>query len=372
MNINYIKRKLVRKLHLGALFYEIENMVTPDDVAKKYDSKELEKYVNNVHHDTGESCLCTNSIEEPKYDLEIIVPVYNAEKYLRECMESILSQETSYTYHVTCVNDGSTDNSRIILKEYADDSRVSIIDKKNGGASAARNTALKQIYARYVTFVDADDRLHNGAIQSLMDVAIKEDVDIVRGGHLYFDVNRIQYVTSYKQEKCEPYKTVGIACGIVYRATLWRKLCYPKGYWYEDTNCFVIASVANTAYTIDSIVYDYRKNNVSMTHIGIGNVKSVDSYYVTKKVLADIKSLDKLDSQELYECMLHQLLTNFLRITDIGDRKLDKAIFLLSCEMIEEYFPDKHSVTMQGKEIEQIVKERDFKHFKLNCMYRWI
>lgn len=372
MNTNYIKRKLVRKLHLGALLYEIEDMVTPDDVAKKYDRKELEKYVNNVHPDMGESCLCTNSIEEPKYDLEIIVPVYNVQKYLRECIDSVLNQKTDYTYHVVIVNDGSTDDSRIILDEYSKDKRVTIIDKENGGLSSARNEALRKIDGKYVTFVDSDDRLPQGAIQALMTVAIKNDADLVRGGYSYFRANGKIINNVYKDEKVSSFNIVGFAWGMVYKNKIWRNICFPHGYWYEDTNCFMVSLLANTVYTISDIVYEYRLNDKGITHIGIGNKKSIDSFYVTRKVLEDIKTLEKLDSQELYECMLHQLLTNFLRITDIGDRKLDKAIFLLSCDMIEEYFPDKHSETMQGKEIEQTVKERDFKHFKLNCMYRWI
>ena len=371
MNWNYIKRKIIRKSHLGGVHYKILDLLQSDDSVKNYNPKELEEYVSSIHPDTGGSCLCENKIEEPSCDLQIIVPVYNVEKYLRECIDSILNQKTEYTYHVVVVNDGSTDNSRMILEEYSTDKRVTIIDKKNGGLSSARNEALKKICGRYVTFVDSDDRMAQGAVQALLTVAIKNDADIVRGGYSYFRKNGKVTNYLYKEEEVTPYKTVGIACGIVYKKEIWGNLCFPNGYWYEDTNCFIISSLAKTAYTTSGIVYDYRMNNGGITHIGIGHKKSVDSFYVTRRILKDIKALGKIDSKDLYECMLHQMVTNYIRIVDLGNAKLDKAIFLLSCDMIESYFPNMQSQTPFGKQMEEIIKNRDFKHFRLNCLYRW-
>ena len=89
--------------------------------------------------------------------ISIIIPVYNVEKYLAECLDSVVNQ-TMRDIQIICVNDGSPDNSRAILQEYADeDSRIEIIDKPNGGLSSARNAAYPSIKGKYTLFVDSDD-----------------------------------------------------------------------------------------------------------------------------------------------------------------------------------------------------------------------
>ena len=89
--------------------------------------------------------------------ISVIVPVYNVEKYLAECLDSILNQ--TYTdLEIICVNDGSTDNSLKILNEYAQkDNRIKVISQQSGGASVARNTGIKHSTSEYLTFVDSDD-----------------------------------------------------------------------------------------------------------------------------------------------------------------------------------------------------------------------
>src|SRR5215469_13757361 len=89
--------------------------------------------------------------------ISIIIPVYNVEPYLRQCLDSVVNQ-TMRDIQIICVNDGSPDNSRAILQEYANrDSRIEIIDKPNGGQSSARNAAYPHIRGKYTLFVDSDD-----------------------------------------------------------------------------------------------------------------------------------------------------------------------------------------------------------------------
>ena len=92
--------------------------------------------------------------------ISIIVPVYNVEKYLAECLDSLQAQTYPY-WEAICVNDGSTDSSWQILQEYAaKDSRFVLINQKNSGVSAARNAALQKAQGDYIAFLDADDMLH--------------------------------------------------------------------------------------------------------------------------------------------------------------------------------------------------------------------
>ncbi len=115
--------------------------------------------------------------------LSIIIPVYNVEAYLRRCLDSVCSQ--SYcNLEIICVDDGSTDGSLAILREYeAKDTRVHVISKSNGGVSSARNAGLNAATGEWVTFVDPDDYMLPGAYQALIAWAEK-GVDMVRYGML--------------------------------------------------------------------------------------------------------------------------------------------------------------------------------------------
>ena len=89
----------------------------------------------------------------------IIIPVYNVEKYLRDCLDSVLAQ-TYPDWEAVCVNDGSTDGSSVILEEYSSkDSRFKVFNQANGGLSLARNTGLDEAKGDYILFLDSDDWL---------------------------------------------------------------------------------------------------------------------------------------------------------------------------------------------------------------------
>lgn len=111
--------------------------------------------------------------------VSVIVPVYNVEKYLKRCLDSIINQ-TYKNIEIILVNDGSKDNSRDICEEYEKKyENISLINQKNGGLSAARNTGLKHINGEAVTFVDSDDWLELDAIEYYVDSMKKHNVDMV-------------------------------------------------------------------------------------------------------------------------------------------------------------------------------------------------
>ena len=126
--------------------------------------------------------------------VSIIVPVYNAEKYLQKCLDSILEQ-TYQNLEIIIVNDGSTDNSRQICHEYEQkDSRIIYIEKENGGVSDTRNTGLDRMTGSYVTFVDSDDWLEPNYVQFLYEKLIEHQADIVVGNYTRFnEANSVFY-----------------------------------------------------------------------------------------------------------------------------------------------------------------------------------
>lgn len=111
--------------------------------------------------------------------VSVIVPVYNVEKYLKRCLDSIINQ-TYKNIEIILVNDGSKDNSRNICEEYEKKyENISLINQENGGLSAARNTGLKYVKGEAVTFVDSDDWLELDAIEYYVESMKKHNVDMV-------------------------------------------------------------------------------------------------------------------------------------------------------------------------------------------------
>lgn len=114
-----------------------------------------------------------------KPKISVIVPVYNTAKYLKECLDSLLNQTLS-DIEIICVNDGSTDDSLNILKEYASkDVRIKLLNQKNSGAAYSRNRALSFARAKYVQFLDSDDYYELNMLEKLYESALKNQADLV-------------------------------------------------------------------------------------------------------------------------------------------------------------------------------------------------
>lgn len=126
----------------------------------------------------------------------IIIPIYNVEPYLRECLDSVVNQ-TYKNLRIILVNDGSTDNSEAIAREYLSDERVTLISKENGGQSSARNLGLKEAYLEgddedYILFLDSDDYLSLSYVESMVDSFIlNPDSEIALGSIWRFGDNKI-------------------------------------------------------------------------------------------------------------------------------------------------------------------------------------
>ena len=125
--------------------------------------------------------------------VRVMVPVYNTSKYLKKCLDSVINQSLK-EIEIICVNDGSTDNSLEILKEFSKkDKRIIIIDKKNGGLTSARNAALEIANGEYCLNIDSDDWIEQGYLEVMYEKAKKEDLDMV--------VSDIIFDCSYKKER---------------------------------------------------------------------------------------------------------------------------------------------------------------------------
>lgn len=136
--------------------------------------------------------------------VSVIIPVYNVEKYLRECLDSVVNQ-TLQDIEIICINDGSTDNSLEILKEYAKrDERIDIIDSINKGVSTARNLGIDKSQGKYIIFVDSDDWLEPDCIAKAFDNITKTKADILCYGFNIID--------NLQKQKCWHFEIIKNNC----------------------------------------------------------------------------------------------------------------------------------------------------------------
>lgn len=134
--------------------------------------------------------------------ISVVVPIYNAEKFIDRCMASIYEQ-TFTDYEIILVNDGSTDNSLEMCRAYAEkDERITVIDKKNGGAGSARNAGMLKAKGEYIAFPDVDDWFERNMYKDLYTLAKENDYDMVFSGVNYYSPD-IKYQSSIHCEKVE-------------------------------------------------------------------------------------------------------------------------------------------------------------------------
>lgn len=206
-------------------------------------------------------------------DISVIVPVYNVEKYLSRCVDSILNQ-TYQDFEILLVNDGSPDNCGKICDEYAEkDSRVFVIHQKNGGLSAARNTGIDWFYeqgkSNYITFVDSDDWLHPEYLRALMNGISENNMKIS-----VCNYKRVTAETPH--ESCDNFNfeltspedflvnhswQYNYAWGKLYHKSVFDDIRYPVGKNFEDafTTYKVLHKCEEIAYT-DLQLYYYLRN----------------------------------------------------------------------------------------------------------------
>lgn len=212
--------------------------------------------------------------------LSIIVPVYNTEKYIVNCLDSLVNQNLE-EIEIICVNDGSTDRSLEILERYAgEDERIQIITKENDGLGAARNTGIDAAQGKYIGFVDSDDFADPNMFRLLVKAAESADADVAIGNvYLYYDDSK--KTVPYRDQKFyQTLNRVGVFRAkdvpeIVENIGVWdriyrrqfienHKLRNPEHVIYEDALfSFQTSVLAERLVECSEAVYFYRKNTGS-------------------------------------------------------------------------------------------------------------
>ncbi len=300
--------------------------------------------------------------------VSIIIPIYNAEKYLKECLASIKNQ-TYKNIEVLMINDGSTDNSENICKEFLSDERFNLINKENGGVSSARNVGISKSTGEYILFVDSDDWCEKDLLMKT--VGDENNYDII-----FFD-----YFKSYqdKEQKIELnlQKNIDIKKEIIVNkfigGYLWNKifnaniirnenLKFSKEISYCEDLIFVIEYIKyiNSLNYVREPLYHYRirKSSISNDFNSSKNISLLKAY----EILMDKYS----DDEKIVESLQFNYLLSYYKLKKfISDKRevnreiISKEKMILSKKSIKEvlkfefikYFP---SLFRKGKNIKNI------------------
>jgi len=248
----------------------------------------------------------------------IIIPVYNVENYLKECLDSVLEQ-TFYNYEIIAIDDGSTDNSPNILKEYSNKfSRLKIcLEKENKGQGFARNKGLKLAEGKYILFVDSDDYIERETLQVLVQEIENNNVDFVRFKARRFSNNN-EFLSKIKKNRIllkenkiyinGSYKAIYLSYSPSPVLYLFKKdivkrnkLKFPEGIIHEDELFSTLLFIyANSCIYVDKPFYNrrYREGSTMTTLTNEQKQKSFFSYIniiKSYKMLLKKSNISRLD-----------------------------------------------------------------------------
>lgn len=259
--------------------------------------------------------------------VSIIIPVYNVEEYLEQCLDSVINQ-TYKNLEIWLVDDGSEDSGGKICDEYKElDSRIRVIHKENGGLSSARNVALDLMKGEYVYFLDSDDFISLDLIETYINLAEKYNVDVIMGTlyEFYGNIDTNVYINPNihpeKFSKKEALKLMLLdeklyhaAAGPMFKSDLYTDIRFPVGMLYEDyaTVYYVILKCQSVLY-IDDNRYYYRMRPGSIMNSKVtekdmvildiaDNVSSdmvkeypeLENYAIRKKIIVNLKFYSRI------------------------------------------------------------------------------
>lgn len=249
--------------------------------------------------------------------VSVIVPVYNVEKYLSQCLDSIIHQ-TYKNLEIILVNDGSTDGSGKICDDYAaKDGRIKVIHQENGGLSDARNKGLDLMTGQFVTFVDSDDYLENNCIHTLYTYAYTCKTDISIGKFIEFEENtsqflfhnhlnngnKIEFLTGDQCLERHHKYFLGIfvtACAKLYRTSLFndsnpcKSIRYPLGVLHEDQyTTHKLFFKSNKIVFVNDYLYVYRVRKNSITNTPLSDKRIMDNIRGLEEKIIDFCLLNK-------------------------------------------------------------------------------
>lgn len=290
--------------------------------------------------------------------LTVVIPVYNVEKYLKRCIESILIQEWK-NYDILLVDDGSTDSSPQICDDYAKVyDFISVIHKKNGGLSEARNTGISHAKGDYVYFPDSDDWLEPQTFKELADVLESQEFDIVSFNREFVKGEEDTIVSdplvtqvyegkdAFVQMLKHSYIT-GFANDKIYKKSLFidNNISFPKGKYYEDlgTNYKLFLSAENV-FATNQKYYHYLIDNPDSITQSWNEQKFSDMFEFYKDIFYSDFVRSRLNQEELQTSQLYYVNGLIHILASLYKSKLDKKYIDITNQVKQELL--KHGVSL--------------------------
>ena len=297
--------------------------------------------------------------------ISIIVPIYNVEKYLDRCINSIINQSYK-NLEIILVNDGSTDDSLKICEKYKlIDNRIKIINKKNGGLSDARNYGIDVAKGKYISFVDSDDLIHIDMYKILYDVISTKNSDIAICRYKKFNINNGNYIiydskkkkrnikfncvsNEYALGKCLNTKQFTVsAWSKLYKRELFNNLKFPVGTEMEDWAIIVDLMIKSKKvvminqklyyyfYRNNSIINGkFKENDLKLENIFIRNLQLVD------KNFPSLHNQAKTNLTANYFYVIDKMIKS--DVVDSHKKEFDDVVSKLKNEFFFIIFKSKH------------------------------
>lgn len=256
--------------------------------------------------------------------ISVIIPVFNVEKYLEECLDSVCNQ-TFKNLEIICINDGSTDNSLNILETYLkNDDRIKIISQNNQGLGAARNAGLKIATGDLIYFIDSDDYIDLDTLQRLYDNMMSNDSDMVlfkfntfgddknihsRGvefkiDEIFGDVDYKNFTFNYKDVKKHVLNTAFSACLKLYKKDFldsFNDFYFPERLAFEDIVFHVKAILrARKISFLNESLYYYRSNPTSILNFTANGFDIFEIIDIVEEFLKDNGYYDELENEFIF------------------------------------------------------------------------
>lgn len=317
--------------------------------------------------------------------LSIIVPVYNVEKYLPKCLESLIKQ-TLKDIEIICVNDGSMDNSLAILKEFASkDSRIKIIDNQHQGVAKTRNTGIEQSTGEYIGFVDSDDYIDIDFFEKLYNSATKSNSDIAIASILkhknFFNIYNAKYTKEEtaitiqdKIKLCEDKKHFFFyAWNKIYHSGFIKEnnIKFSEGQIYEDV-MFAIKALyySNKIISVYGTKYHYIEHENSLTKY---KDKTGEKEHDLIKAYSELQEFCNSKNIEISERLNYYTKENFGFILNLYKGKYQSKIQLFNIftiATISNYSETRNLITILGFKI-KIAKREIAKERQENVFYQY-
>lgn len=278
--------------------------------------------------------------------ISIIVPIYNSEKYLRQCIESILKQSYK-NIEVLLINDGSPDSAADICKEYIEkDSRCHYYEKENGGLSDARNYGIERATGDFITFVDSDDFLMDQALEKLYATALLGESDLVVGGFCRFEEPYFhlfsrdcfgslpitfvekEYAINQMDEFTDVYFLLySTAWSKLYKRSLFDSIRYLlKKYAEDQFTTWKLYLAAEKISICNHVIYAYRRNYEGLScNFDLSHLDYIDALEERIELTKNIEGIDIKKTYQMYNYVLQRRLGELEFYGYEKERKLLKS-----------------------------------------------